>query len=426
MWRTEPSDRRRLLLREVLTAQCEFYRSVYGQDAGRILHSVSEGTLRWSDIPFLTRADIASCAFAQRTYVPWSDLEAIRATSGSTGRGIMCMGRIVSFNIETLFDRTMRACGVARVASMSGAQFIYASTSFRRGMSVAIDPSDTRISAAIITSFRPDTITGTCHALIAILPLLDDAVRCGIRTIVLFGEWSSSAQRAYLRDAVPDARIVTEYASIEAQVSVACSCILHAKTGDDSVHPISESVSLEIIDLDSGEEVVHVGGMGEVVLTTVRHVPLPLIRYRTGDLGRIVAHRCPCGEPTPLIRIEGRADYDRIRIAGGEVNLVALDAAFVSAGASRFTDFQVAVRDRRTALGVQQGIVVRVPATELKRWAPDRIQAFSTALRITPDATYAHGVEEGRFAPIEIEELPLASIGKKRRRLVRESEQERL
>jgi phenylacetate-CoA ligase len=44
---------------------------------------------------------------------------------------------------------------------------------------------------------------------------------------------------------------------------------------------------------------------GEIVFTTLRRSHSPVIRYRTGDLGRRV--RCKCGQPTPAYIIRGRA-----------------------------------------------------------------------------------------------------------------------
>lgn len=180
-------------LRAALAAESDFYRALYGSRAEVVARASVDGS--WEAVPLLTRKDIAARPLRERTLIPWQDVEAIRPTSGTTGRGIMCMGRIASFDTETLFDRTVRACGVTRIASMSGAQFIYASTSFRTGQSIAIDPSDLAVSAALIETFRPDMISGTCHALLSLVPRLSARVRESLRAIVLFGEWSSASQR---------------------------------------------------------------------------------------------------------------------------------------------------------------------------------------------------------------------------------------
>ena len=61
------------------------------------------------------------------------------------------------------------------------------------------------------------------------------------------------------------------------------------------------------------------GTPGELVFTTLTKEALPLIRYRTGDLGAIATEPCPCGRTTVrLTQLGGRRD-DMLIIRG--VNL---------------------------------------------------------------------------------------------------------
>ena len=51
------------------------------------------------------------------------------------------------------------------------------------------------------------------------------------------------------------------------------------------------------------------GEIGELVLTTLDRDAMPLIRYRTRDLTRIIPGPCPCGRTHRRIdRIKGRSD----------------------------------------------------------------------------------------------------------------------
>ena len=46
---------------------------------------------------------------------------------------------------------------------------------------------------------------------------------------------------------------------------------------------------------------------GEVVLTTLSRQGMPLIRYRTGDVSRLLPDPCPCGSILPrLDRVQSR------------------------------------------------------------------------------------------------------------------------
>jgi phenylacetate-CoA ligase len=49
------------------------------------------------------------------------------------------------------------------------------------------------------------------------------------------------------------------------------------------------------------------GQRGEIAVTGGRNLFAPLLRYRTGDFGRIDLTPCPCGDPMPrLLDLEGR------------------------------------------------------------------------------------------------------------------------
>jgi phenylacetate-CoA ligase len=50
------------------------------------------------------------------------------------------------------------------------------------------------------------------------------------------------------------------------------------------------------------------GAEGEIVYTHLRRQATPLVRYRSGDVVRVLDGDCPCGRRTPRIRILGRAD----------------------------------------------------------------------------------------------------------------------
>ena len=58
------------------------------------------------------------------------------------------------------------------------------------------------------------------------------------------------------------------------------------------------------------------GELGELVLTTINREAMPLLRYRTRDLTRIISGDCPCGRTHKrLARLQGRSD-DMIILKG--------------------------------------------------------------------------------------------------------------
>jgi phenylacetate-CoA ligase len=70
----------------------------------------------------------------------------------------------------------------------------------------------------------------------------------------------------------------------------------------DGYHMNEFDFYVEILNPDSE-------GYGEVVITTVHRTVMPLIRYRTRDVARVIQEECPCGLPLRrLSPLRGRLD----------------------------------------------------------------------------------------------------------------------
>ena len=84
------------------------------------------------------------------------------------------------------------------------------------------------------------------------------------------------------------------------------------------MHIWEDNYIVEILDPETLEPVPE-GQLGELVLTTLNREAMPLFRYRTRDLTRILPGDCPCGRThVRLARFQGRSD-DMLIVKG--VNL---------------------------------------------------------------------------------------------------------
>jgi phenylacetate-CoA ligase len=116
-----------------------------------------------------------------------------------------------------------------------------------------------------------------------------------------------------------------------------------------SLHVPAEAMLVEV-------EGTEADGLGEIVVTNLYSPAMPIIRYRTGDLGRFDPTPCPCGRGLPRLKgVEGRRT-DFIVTPDGRV-LHALSVIYIlreTPGLKEFRVVQEAV-DRLTVQVVPEG-----------------------------------------------------------------------
>jgi phenylacetate-CoA ligase len=84
------------------------------------------------------------------------------------------------------------------------------------------------------------------------------------------------------------------------------------------LHVNEDHFLFEILDPESGEPVPD-GEVGELVVTTLTKEAFPMVRFRTGDLTRVIPEPCPCGRSFRRIsHVLGRTD-DMLIIRGVNV-----------------------------------------------------------------------------------------------------------
>ena len=176
-------------------------------------------------------------------------------------------------------------------------------------------PVDPAATAALIARERPDVVAGAPVAVLAV-------ARCGppmrVRSVLL----SSDHAAASLRGALAErwgCEVFEHYGMTETGLGGGVDCGAHA-----GYHMRENELLLEIVDPVSGQPMAP-GEAGEVVFTTLTRRGLPLIRYRTGDLSRVLPGECACGSPlVRLQRILGRIGAG-VDTGVGTIAMAALD-----------------------------------------------------------------------------------------------------
>lgn len=82
------------------------------------------------------------------------------------------------------------------------------------------------------------------------------------------------------------------------------------------MHVTAENVIVEV--LRDGAP-VSAGEVGELVITHLDAYAMPMIRYRSGDVGRLLTGRCPCGRGLPRMEVVGGRATDFLHLPDGTV-----------------------------------------------------------------------------------------------------------
>jgi len=160
----------------------------------------------------------------------------------------------------------------------------------------------------------------------------------------------------------------------------------------------------EIVSPATGEPLAD-GQTGEVVFTTLGRVGMPLIRYRTGDLGYIVRDTCSCGLPLRrLAHLENRIDSAISLGAAGSITISALDEALFAI--PRLLDFSATL-----AQGQPNQLEIRVFARQAGKAFTAQVQ---DALAGVP-AIAANCAAETLRVIVATQDKPIPMTGAKRR-----------
>jgi phenylacetate-CoA ligase len=123
---------------------------------------------------------------------------------------------------------------------------------------------------------------------------------------------------------------------------VAAEC--HAREG---LHVQEDHFLVEVVDPDNGEPLAE-GEEGELVFTTLMKEALPLIRYRTGDIGSVTSAPCECGRTFARVTtLRGRRD-DMLIVRG--VNLFPSNVEHLLLGVEEVAPHYRLIVDREGAL----------------------------------------------------------------------------
>jgi len=268
-------------------------------------------------LPFTTADDLrAGYPFPLRC-VPFEDIIRIHSSSGTTGkRKNLCYTRRDVDDWAHFFARCFQMAGVSpndRVQIAVGYGVWTAGVGFQAGcekigaMALPAGPGNVDLQCQFMLDLQSTVLC--CTASMGLL-LAEEVKRrglsdlIGIRKIIYGSERSSRSMREKISSLLGGAELfdITGLTELYGP-GTGIECPHH-----DCIHYWADYYLLEIIDPETLQPVED-GEWGEMVVTTLAKEAVPLIRYRTRDITRILPGPCSCGSIMPRhSRIMGRTD----------------------------------------------------------------------------------------------------------------------
>jgi phenylacetate-CoA ligase len=279
------------------------------------------------DIPFTTKNDLRISYPDGMVTVPRSDIVRMHASSGTTGKSTVIF--YTQKDIDTwahIIARSMMATGTTRddvfqnmmsYGLFTGGLGLHYGAERLGCMVIPSAAGNSLKQIQLMQDFNTSVIHITpSYALHLAEVVAEQGINPGdltVRRAYLGAEPYSEATRNKIEE-LWDMNAYNSYGLSEMNgPGVAFEC--EEKSG---MHLWEDFYIMEIINPDTGE-VLPDGEEGELVITHISREAMPIIRYRTRDLTRIIPEPCSCGRTHRRIeRIKGRTD-DMLIVGGVNV-----------------------------------------------------------------------------------------------------------
>ncbi|NLC71812.1 MAG: ATP-binding cassette domain-containing protein [Desulfuromonadaceae bacterium] len=285
-------------------------------------------------LPFTTADDLRDGYPFPLRAVPFEQIVRIHASSGTTGkRKVLCYTQQDVDDWIHFFARAYAMAGVTpldRVQIAVGYGVWTAGAGFQWGcekvgaMAIPIGPGNVDLQCQFLIDFQPTVFCSTASMALLMAEEIhrrEIAHKINIRKVIYGSERSSRSMRQKISELFGGAELFDIPGMTELYgPGTGIECSHH-----DCIHYWGDYYLLEIVDPDTLQPLPD-GDWGEMVVTTLRKEAAPLIRYRTGDITRIIPGRCTCGSLLPRhSRLKGRTD-DMFKFRGVNIYPSSIDA----------------------------------------------------------------------------------------------------
>jgi phenylacetate-CoA ligase len=308
-------------------------------------------------LPFSWKTDLRDNYPFDLLAVPREQVIRVHASSGSHGKPtVVCYTRADLDAWTELMARCMRMAGVRAgmvLHNANGYGLFTGGHGFHVGGErvgatvVPVSGGFTTRQAMLLRDLGGQVLTCTPSYALVIAQALRDA-GIGLDELrlelgLLGGEPFTDAMRAQIEHELGLTVLMFYGLSEMCGPGVAAEC----PTARDGLHVQEDHFLVEVVDPNTGA-VLPEGAEGELVFTTLAKEAMPLIRYRTGDIGTLTREPCVCGRTLARIAgLSGRRD-DMLIVRG--VNLFPSNVEHLLVGVEEVAPHYRLIVDRAGAL----------------------------------------------------------------------------
>ncbi len=294
-----------------------FYRNKLTEEGIKPQDIMSLDDLR--HLPFTSARDLQEGYPFPLLSVPASKIVRIHTSSGTTGqRKVLCYTKQDIDDWISMTARCFQYAGCIKEDRVqiavgygvwtAGAGFQLACEKFG-AMAIPIGPGNLDMQCQFLQDFSTTVLCCTASMGLLLAEEIDKRRLRGkiaLKKMIFGAERSSEGMRKLISNmSGVDASMLFDIPGLTELYGPGSGldCIHHK-----GIHYWADYFILEVLNPDTLRPVAP-GETGEMVVTTLRKEGSPLIRYRTGDLTRLIGERCPCGSIMPMHdRLLGRCD----------------------------------------------------------------------------------------------------------------------
>ena len=325
----------------------------------------------------------------------------VRVTSGTTSK-MSCFYRtqeeiyesIERFKIAAQEFKSNKKDKVMIISNPT-LSYIFVEQFMKAGFFVTLGfPEQLETTAEMIIQMKCNVIRATPPIALRLAKILNRRNYNDIDKLLLASSTLSSVGRERLKELFPKSTIIMQYGMAETAISLYQT---KEEFGTQRYRTFNRDFIYEFLDLEKDEN-VNIGEIGELTITKINTIN-PLVRYRTGDIFKIIKQ---FEDGTYLIEMFGRKG-DQIKVNGIVIFKEKIDEAILEFKDIFDGEYQIQFDEINNENEILSQLTLILKGNNPgENIIKNLIENFSNKFQVSESFTWKEGESLGLFAPIKI------------------------